>query len=84
MTTHLTADDLRELLGSELTDPALVLDEGRFRVVGADEVTDGNRAFVVLTRVELREQLPQDREYTDSDLELRASTLDSTVANLGG
>lgn len=83
MSTHLTADDLRDLLDSTLTDPALVLDEGRFRVVGAEDVTERNRAFVVLTQEQLRERLPQD-EYSRSDLEMQASVLDSTIANLGG
>ncbi|MFD6856018.1 hypothetical protein ACFWCF_01520 [Rhodococcus sp. NPDC060090] len=84
MPTHVTAADLRELLDSPLDDPALVLDEGLFRVVGAEDTTDRNRTFVVLTREQLREQLPQDREYTDSDLEIQAGALDSAVANLGG
>ena len=83
MSTHLTADDLRDLLDSTLTDPALVLDEGRFRVVGAEDVTERNRAFVVLTQAQLRERLPQE-EYSRSDLEMQASVLDSTIANLGG
>ncbi|WP_241386739.1 hypothetical protein [Rhodococcus sp. CH91] len=83
MSTHLTADDLRDLLDSTLTDPALVLDEGRFRVVGAEDVTERNRAFVVLTQEQLRERLPQE-EYSRSDLEMQASVLDSTIANLGG
>ncbi len=82
MPIHLTADDLRELLGSAFADPALILDGGRFRVVSAKDVTDRNRAFIVLTREQLSEQLP--REYSESDLELQASVLDSTVANLGG
>jgi len=81
---HLTTDDLRELLDSAFTDPALILDEGRFRVVGAENMTDRHRAFVVLTRDELRERMPRDREYNESDLELQASVLESTVANLGG
>lgn len=84
MTAHLTADNLRELLDSTLDDPALVLDEGTFRVVGAGDVTERNRTFVVVTREELRGQLPQDRECNDTDLELQASTLDATVGNLGG
>lgn len=84
MPIHLTADDLRELLGSAFADPALILDGGRFRVVSAEDVTDRNRTFVVLTREQLRELLPRDREYSESDLELQASVLDSTVANLGG
>lgn len=84
MPNHLTAADLRELLASTLDDPALVLQEGRFRVVGSQDMTDRNRAFVVLTQEQLRQQLPHDRDYNDSDLERQASVLDSTVANLGG
>jgi hypothetical protein len=82
--TKLTATDLRELLDSTLDDPALVLEEGRFRVVGGQELTDQNRPFLVVTREDLRKQLPQDRDYDESDLELQAGVLDSTVANLGG
>ncbi|AHD19855.1 hypothetical protein NXT08_02110 [Rhodococcus pyridinivorans] len=84
MPTNLTATDLRELLDSTLDDPALVLEEGRFRVVGGQELTDENRAFLVVTREDLRKQLPQDRDHDESDLELQAGVLGSTVANLGG
>ncbi|QOW00937.1 hypothetical protein RCF27_12130 [Rhodococcus pyridinivorans] len=84
MPTNLTATDLRELLDSTLDDPALVLEEGRFRVVGGQELTDENGAFLVVTREDLRKQLPQDRDYDESDLELQAGVLGSTVANLGG
>ena len=84
MPTKLTATDLRELLDSTLDDPVLVLEEGRFRVVEGQELTDQNRPFLVVTREDLRKQLPQDRNYEESDLELQAGVLDSTVANLGG
>ncbi|MGX6512525.1 hypothetical protein [Rhodococcus sp. SJ-2] len=84
MSTTLTADDLRNLLDSTLADPALVLDEGRFRVVGAEDMTERHRAFVVLTQKQLRDELPSDQEYDETALELRASSLDSTIANLGG
>ncbi|MEU5840971.1 hypothetical protein [Rhodococcus sp. NPDC047139] len=83
MSTHLTADDLRNLLDSTLDDAALVLDEGRFRVAGAEDRTERNRTFVVLTQEQLRERLPQE-DYSHSDLEMQASVLDSTIANLGG
>lgn len=84
MPTNLTATDLRELLDSTLDDPALVLEEGRFRVVGGQELTHENRAFLVVTREDLRKQLPRDRDHDESDLELQAGVLGSTVANLGG
>ncbi|MBS9372087.1 hypothetical protein [Rhodococcus sp. B50] len=84
MPTNLTVADLRELLDSTRDDPALVLEKGRFRVVGGQDVTDQDRAFLVVTREELRKQLPQDRDYDESDLELQAGVLDSTIANLGG
>ncbi|MGU3583984.1 hypothetical protein ACLBYD_12495 [Rhodococcus sp. C26F] len=80
----MTATDLRELLDSTLDDPALVLEEGWFRVVGGQELTDQNRPLLVITREDLRKQLPQDRNYEESDLEMQAGVLDSTVANLGG
>ncbi|MFX1758834.1 MULTISPECIES: hypothetical protein [Rhodococcus] len=84
MPTNLTVADLRELLDSTLDNPALVLEEGLFRVVGGHDVTDRNRAFLVVTREELRTRLPKDRDYDESDLELQAGVLDSTIANLGG
>ncbi|MBM7461151.1 hypothetical protein [Rhodococcus coprophilus] len=80
----MSADDLRDLLGSSFPDPVLVLDEGRLHTVDAAHTDERSKAFVVVTRDELRQQLPQDREHTDTDLELLASTLGSTVANLGG
>jgi len=84
VSTHLTADDLRDLLDSSSPDPVLVLEEGRFHVVGAADTDQRRQAFAVVTREELRQQLPQDREHTETDLELVASTLDATVAHLGG
>lgn len=84
MSTHLTAADLRDLLDATSPDPVLVLDEGRFHTVDSADTDERTRAFVVVTRDELRQQLPQDREHTETDLELVASTLDATVAHLGG
>ncbi|MFD3811377.1 hypothetical protein [Rhodococcus sp. NPDC058639] len=84
MSTHLTVDDLRDLLSSSSPDSVLVLEEGRFHVVDAADTDERRRAFVVVTGEELRQQLPQDREHTETDLELVASTLDATVAHLGG
>ena len=40
MSTHLTADDLRDLLSSSSPDPVLVLEEGRFHVVDAADTDE--------------------------------------------
>lgn len=84
MNTHVTADTLRTLLESSLDRATLILQGGRPQVVAADDLTDENRALVIVTRDELRGQLPKDRDYNDTDLELHATTLEATVANLGG
>nr|WP_206024709.1 hypothetical protein [Rhodococcus sp. 14C212] len=75
---------MRALLESSLDGATLILQGGRPRVVGAGELTDENRALAIVTRDELREQLPKDRDYNDTDLEFHAAALEATVANLGG
>ncbi|RZL81093.1 MAG: hypothetical protein EOP32_15430 [Rhodococcus sp. (in: high G+C Gram-positive bacteria)] len=84
MNTHVTATHLQALLDSSLPDPALILQNGAPTIVGSSEQADEGQALVIVTRAELREQLPQDRDCSQSDLEFHAASLESTVAGLGG
>ncbi|MCQ4118435.1 hypothetical protein [Rhodococcus tibetensis] len=84
MNTHVTVKLLTDLLDSSLPDAALILVGGTPRVVGSMELEGEAQPFVIVTRDELRDQLPKDREYSESDLEFHAAELESTVASLGG
>ena len=70
MNTHVTATHLQALLDSSLPDPALILQNGAPTIVGSSEQADEGQAWVIVTRAELREQLPQDRDCSQSDLAL--------------
>jgi hypothetical protein len=84
MNTHVTVKLLRELLDSSLPDATLILVDGTPRVVGSADLEDKAQPFVIVTRDDLRDRLPKDRDYGDSDLEFHAAELESTVASLGG
>ncbi|MFC0453288.1 hypothetical protein [Rhodococcus jostii] len=71
MNTHVTATHLQDLLDSSLPDPALILQNGAPTIVGSSEQADENQVLVIVTRAELREQLPQDRDCSQSDLEFQ-------------
>ncbi|WP_370179393.1 hypothetical protein [Rhodococcus wratislaviensis] len=84
MNTHVTATHLQTLLDSPLPDPALILQSGTPTIVDSGELGDEHQSLVIVTRNELREQLPKDRDCSQSDLEFHAASLESTVSGLGG
>nr|WP_240945443.1 hypothetical protein [Rhodococcus sp. HNM0569] len=71
---------MNELLAAESGGAGLVLEGGSLRIV--DPVPDG--ALVVVTRDDLKQQLPQDRPVGEGDLEFHAAELESAIDSLGG
>ncbi len=76
-----SGQDLRRLLDSDLSDPALMLHEGRIEVVaGADRERAG---LEVVSREELLRQAGT-TTFTDDELDQQATRYTVAVDNLGG
>lgn len=82
---RITAQDLQELLDSDVVEPNLVLQEGGMRVVAAAELESGRDPGVlqVVSRDQLVRQLGG-QDVTDRALQEMAARLDTEVSNLGG
>jgi hypothetical protein len=78
------ARDLRELLGSDLPDPTLILIEGRLEIVPVDDLdTDPYRgALLLVSRTELLARGATETS-TDDELEHQATTISTAVNDLG-
>ncbi|WP_127783541.1 hypothetical protein [Rhodococcus sp. X156] len=75
-----TRDDLRRLIDAGPENYRLVLEEGKAKVTDpTDEVDSAD--VEIINRDELVERLPA--EYSDTDLDQLATTLDATVGDLG-
>lgn len=74
-------EHLRRLLDSDLPEPVLVLRTGRAEVVPADE--QERAGYPIVSRAELLRQTGK-TTFTDAELDQRATTLSTTLANLGG
>ncbi|MFC9788906.1 hypothetical protein [Rhodococcus sp. NPDC127528] len=77
-----TADDLRMLLDSSVDTPTLVLEEGSIRILtGADAAQ--RSSWVVITREDLRRELPDGDKPTEHDLVEKAAMLDELISSPG-
>jgi hypothetical protein len=78
------ASHLRELLGSQLPDPNLVLIEGRLEVVPVDllDADHYRGALLLLSRSELLAR-GVDETSPDDELERQAATISTAVNDLG-
>ncbi|SDD98196.1 hypothetical protein [Rhodococcus tukisamuensis] len=77
-----TANDLRQLLGSTLPAPTLVLEEGSLKIFSGEEVTRQS-PWVVTTRDDLLAELPDADNPTEHDLVEKAALLDELVSSNG-
>jgi hypothetical protein len=83
-----TPDVVRELLGSQESEPTLVIHRGAARVVPAADIEDGPYAgsVVVASRDDVRDlagNVDVDNP-SEADLEALAQRLDTAAADLGG
>lgn len=75
-----TREDLRRLIDAGPENRRLVLEEGKAKVADPTDQVD-SADVEIISRNELLEQLPG--EYSDTDLDQLATTLDATVGELG-
>ncbi|MFC4004694.1 hypothetical protein ACFS2C_24575 [Prauserella oleivorans] len=82
---RITADHVRALLESELSEPNLVVLEGRVSVLDASDLGSQRYAgaLVVASREDLHGRLG-DREPSERELTELAAGLEAGVSNLGG
>ncbi|MFC7448983.1 hypothetical protein [Rhodococcus daqingensis] len=76
------ADDLRLLLDSSLSQPALVLEEGSIKVLSGDEVAKRS-SWVIVTLEDLVRELPDGDNPTEHDLVEKAAMLDELASSPG-
>jgi glycine/D-amino acid oxidase-like deaminating enzyme/nitrite reductase/ring-hydroxylating ferredoxin subunit len=87
VSTTVTADDVRDLLGSEAPGATLVLVEGETRILSGAEVAEERyvAAIVVADRDQLRKTANLDLDNPSEDaLRELAERLDAAVTHLGG
>ncbi|TQF65456.1 hypothetical protein FK531_21560 [Rhodococcus spelaei] len=77
-----TADDLRKLLDSSVDAPTLVLEEGSIKVLAGGDASERS-SWVVTTRDDLRQELPDGDNPTEHDLVEKAAMLDELISSPG-
>lgn len=79
-----TADDIRDLVHSDLDDPQLILVRGRVQVASSADVIDGGSALVIGTLAEIQQTYDVGTAPDPSLLEIIAALFDTRVSELGG
>jgi uncharacterized membrane protein len=80
--SRVTSDDVRRLLDSPDPKAALVLEEGRIRILSAEEAARDQSAIALINREDLQTQLGSEKA-NDEELKRQAAMLDSLVNYLG-
>jgi len=78
-----TANDVSELLNSDLDDAHLILEEGRLKVVSRDAADDFRAGLTVASAAELRADIDLGESPSEDTLATIAATLEQRVAELG-